>query len=151
MNFYCSISVLINGLATNKFKTKKGLRQGDPLSPFLFNVQFPRARKLNLIWGIKFGDNGVIIFHLQFAADIIIFVNNVTDEISNFRRILRCLCFQVLSGLKINFTKSLIAGVGVEGDLVAATLFRKAENLEIKYLGIALANPRRLKNLATNC
>lgn len=56
-------------------------------------------------------------------------------------------CFEVVSGLKINFHKSMICGVGVEDGLVeefAAKLNCPSHKLPLKYLGLPLeANPGR--------
>ena len=61
------------------------------------------------------------------------------------KRILRW--FEVVSGLKINFHKSMICGVGVEDGLVeeyAGKLNWLSHKLPIKYLGLPLgANPGR--------
>lgn len=111
-------SVLINGSPSSEFKSFRGLRQGDPLSPFLFdivvevvNILLERARSCGLIRGVQVGRNGMIISHLQFADDTILFSNNDRNEILNIKRILRY--FQLLSGLKINFSKSMLCGIKI--------------------------------------
>ncbi|XP_058203040.1 uncharacterized protein LOC131317509 [Rhododendron vialii] len=149
-----SMSVLINGSATQEFQTQKGLRQGDPLSPFLFNVVaeglnilLERAREKNIIKGVKLGSNGVTISHLQFADDTILFCNNDLEEMGNIKRILRC--FQLMSGLKIKYSKSFVCGVKIQREDVQAlaqVMGCRVESLPIKYLGLPLgANPKRIK------
>lgn len=75
-----TLSILINGSLSSEFKMERGLRQGDPLSPLLFNIVakglnilFERAKTENVISGIKMGENGPAISHLQFEDDTIIF------------------------------------------------------------------------------
>ncbi|XP_058211464.1 uncharacterized protein LOC131323632 [Rhododendron vialii] len=149
-----SMSVLINGSASKEFTTQKGLRQGDPLSPFLFNIvvealniMLERARARNIIKRVKVGANGVVVSHLQFANDTILFCNNDREELANIKRILRC--FQLMSGLKINFSKSSLCGVNipqVDVSSLAQVMGCKIESLPIKYLGLPLgANSRRTK------
>lgn len=149
-----SLSVLVNGSPSQEFKSYRGLRQGDPLSPFLFNVVvealnilFERARNRGLIKGAEIGPNGLIVSHLQFADDTIIFCNNDKEELKYVKRILRC--FQLMSGLKINFSKSMVCGVGVEDEVVeemSEIMGCIKSELPMKYLGLPLgANPRRIK------
>lgn len=104
-------SVLINGSPSSEFKSFRGLRLGDPPSPFLLNILLERARSCGLIRGVQVGRNGMIISHLQFADDAILFCNNDRNEILNIKRILRY--FQLLSGLKINFSKSMLCGIKI--------------------------------------
>lgn len=105
------ISVLINGSPTEEFKVSNGVRQGDPLSPLLFNLAagvlsnlINRAKSLGLLKGIQLGSNKEQLTHLQYGDDTIIFLNEDVGSILTMKRILQC--FQLLSGLKINFHKS---------------------------------------------
>ena len=70
-------SVLINGSPTKEFQFYKGLKQGDPLSPFLFilvmeslHVSFQRVVDAGLYNGIKLAPS-LPISHLFYADDAI--------------------------------------------------------------------------------
>ncbi|GFS31963.1 hypothetical protein Acr_00g0020140 [Actinidia rufa] len=145
-------SVLINGSPTEEFKLEKEVRQGDPLSPFLFlmvaealNRLMDRAKELGLIKGASVGQSNFSISYLQFADDTILFCEVDVTEVTNIKRILRC--FEVMSGMKVNFHKSGICGVGIENEILdrcAGILRCKKQRLPMKYLGLPLGvSPRR--------
>ncbi|KAE8696464.1 hypothetical protein F3Y22_tig00110670pilonHSYRG00065 [Hibiscus syriacus] len=147
------VSVLLNGSPTKEFKMLRGLRQGDPLSPFLFlmvtetlHLMLEGAVSKGYIEGIHNVAPNTIILHLQFADDTILFLRPDQDGLRNVKRILRC--FELGSGLTINFTKSCLVGVGMEEDSVrqlAAVCGCTASRLPFKYLGIPLGvDPRRV-------
>lgn len=65
------ILVIVNGSPTEEFSSQEGLRQGDPLSVFLFNIVaealnilLTRAKDLGLMKGTKIGENDFNISHL---------------------------------------------------------------------------------------
>jgi hypothetical protein len=146
-----SISVLVNGSLTDKFMAQRGLRHGDPLVPFLFLIAAEglaglarNATDIGLLRGVKVPDS--IQFHmLQFADDTMFMSEGSWENIWTVKAILRS--FELVSGLKINFSKSSIVGINLDDDFVeAASTFLSCSigSIPFKFLGIPVgANPRR--------
>ncbi|MCH82956.1 LINE-1 reverse transcriptase like, partial [Trifolium medium] len=121
-----SMSVLVNGSPTEDFSVGKGLRQGDPLSPFLFLIVaeghtglMSKAVDNSLFHGYKVSNN--IRFHtLQFAADDTIIVGDGNwDNLWTIKTVLRS--FEIVSGLKVNFYKSKIYGINLDDSFLSAS------------------------------
>ncbi|KAM0042735.1 putative RNA-directed DNA polymerase [Helianthus debilis subsp. tardiflorus] len=115
-------SVLINGSPTFEFPCHKGMRQGDPISPFIFLIvmealssMIRKASRVGALRGIVLPNDGPVLTHLLYADDCVIMGEWARNNIKNVALLLRC--FHICSGLKINLKKSSLFGVGVE-DLV---------------------------------
>ncbi|XP_071729330.1 secreted RxLR effector protein 78-like [Rutidosis leptorrhynchoides] len=72
-------SILINGSPTKEFPLKRGLRQGDPLSPFLFLIIMEGLHLLlkekvdaRSIKGARVGNEDTLISHLFYADDAVV-------------------------------------------------------------------------------
>ncbi|GJX47191.1 putative RNA-directed DNA polymerase [Tanacetum coccineum] len=147
-------SILINGSPSKEFKLSKGLKQGDPLSPFLFiiamealHIAIMEAREKGVFTGAEIGKNKVEISHLQYANDALLLGEWSELNITILIRILRC--FQVSSGLKVNLNKSRLMGVGVKNDgvkRVARSIKCKNASLLFIYLGLPLGSSMRKIN-----
>ncbi|GJV91519.1 putative RNA-directed DNA polymerase, partial [Tanacetum coccineum] len=90
-----SVSVLVNGSPTLEFKMERGVRQGDPLSPFLYlvaaeglNVTLKDAVRNGLFKGVKIGRSDIPISHLQYAEDTLIFGEWKESNAKNLMRIM---------------------------------------------------------------
>ncbi|GJX53450.1 RNA-directed DNA polymerase, eukaryota, reverse transcriptase zinc-binding domain protein [Tanacetum coccineum] len=108
-------SILINRSPTREFNISRGLRQGDPLSPFLFIIAMERlhvaledAIAAALYRCLKV--NTLNLSHLFFADDVLFIGDRSRDNIKCLVSILEC--FHRVSGLKINYRKSNLIGVG---------------------------------------
>jgi hypothetical protein len=78
----------------------------------------------------------MIVSHLLFADGTLLFCEPSVEQFRNLRCLL--LCFEAISGLKINLSKSEIVPVGDVGDVegVASILGCGVASLSIKYFGL---------------
>ncbi|KAL4334108.1 hypothetical protein GQ457_07G014090 [Hibiscus cannabinus] len=145
-----TISVLVNGTPSNRFGISRGLRQGCPLSPMLFNiigealsVLIHNAIDQNLLEGVDVGVHGLSVSHLQFADDLIIFGNARLESVRNIKRVLRI--FEVASGLSLNLHKTKLYGINVDDQVLqdwASIIGCSSDVLPTSYLGLPLGYPR---------
>jgi retron-type reverse transcriptase len=144
------VCVNINGGNGPYFKTHRGLRQRDPLSPLLFNLAVDAlAHILDKAKG-KGYIKGVVphlipggLTHLQYADDTILLCENDIQSITNMKFLLYC--FEWMSGLKINYHKSEVVTFGVDKeneDNIANMLNCKVGSLPMKYLGFPISDKR---------
>ncbi|RVW95287.1 Transposon TX1 uncharacterized 149 kDa protein [Vitis vinifera] len=143
-----SFSVLVNGTPTGFFQNSKGLRQGDPLSPYLFVIAMEvfsaflkRAVEGGYLSGCRVkgrSEEGVLISHLLFADDTLVFCKPSQDHLTYLSWLL--MWFEAASGLRINLEKSELIPVGrVENmDDLAWEFGCKAGSLPSTYLGMPL-------------
>ena len=147
----CNMSVIVNGKAGNSFHASRGLRQGDPLSPFLFIIVVDMlgrlidvARDKGVIEGFVVGRDRISVTHLQFADNTLFFSAKEEGKIRNLLMLLRI--FDVVSGLKVNLTKSCVVGINLERSCelrMAEVLGCPFEKLPLKYLGLPLGGDPR--------
>lgn len=143
-------SVSINGELAGFFAGKKGLRQGDSISPYLFIMIMEVLSKLFE----KLADEEGMrlhplcanprVTHLLFADDLLVFSDGSCHSIFGIKGVMRI--FKSWTGLDINPTKSEIF-LGGYADIEASVLSDlsgfKRGSFPTRYLGLPL-NPSRL-------
>ncbi|KAK9938568.1 hypothetical protein M0R45_015297 [Rubus argutus] len=108
-----SFSIVLDGNAGAFFKPKRGLRQGDPLSPYLFlivsevlSLRITKAVHDGHLTGIRLSRSCPVIYHLFFADDALYFLKATLPNCWVLKLILNEFC--LASGQLINHEKSSI-------------------------------------------
>ncbi|KAA3460795.1 reverse transcriptase [Gossypium australe] len=150
-----TMQILWNGVPSRSFKLIRGIRQGCPLSPYLFVLCMEwLAHLINSEintgkWQpIKLSRSGPALSHLFFADDLVIFCNAEMDQARLLKETLRHFCD--LSVHKINARKShIFFSKGVDtslSDQISQLYgFQKVLNLG-NYLGVPLLHDRVTKS-----
>ncbi|CAH9069343.1 unnamed protein product [Cuscuta epithymum] len=140
------LSIMINGSPQGFFQPKRGVKQGDPISPFLFILAsegFSRGIKARMEKGLIkpfwMGNKGYPISHLGFADDLLIFINGDARSLVNFKKFLED--YQSASGQTVNLEKSNFI-TGKQATYRSSTIHRimgmRVSSLPMKYLGANL-------------
>ena len=144
-------------MSADFFPSTKGLRQGDPLSPYLFvmgmevlDVLIRRAVEGGFLSGcsIRGGSRSSLnISYLFFADDTIVFYEASKEHLTHLSWIF--LWFEAASGVRINLAKSEIIPVGEAEEIeeLAIELGCRVGSLPSQYLGLPLGAPNRAPSM----
>ena len=147
-------SLHVEGKLSEPLPQNRGVKQGDPLSPLLFNCVIDWALdSLDPAIGLSIGQASTKLNHLAFADDVVLIAESqagLQDLVAHFERAL-CKCGLSLNSLKSNTMRIAINGkrnqwlcdpvpfVGVSGGILPAITITFA----YKYLGISITARER--------
>ena len=155
-----SFSVLFNGERLQSFKPSRGIRQGDPISPYLFLLAAEglscllnsRNQSSNLK-GIKVAPSAPTVNHLLFADDSLLFFKANEENAEEVKDAIKAYCN--VSGQQVNVDKSsILFAKGCSNstrEQIKDILQVRNESINEKYLGmpsdVGIASSRAFKYL----
>ncbi|KAF5468857.1 hypothetical protein F2P56_012970 [Juglans regia] len=140
-----SYSILVNGETQESFLPSRGLRQGDPLSPYLFilcaealTALLNQAEACGGLTPVPIGRSSISVNHLFFVDDSLLFCQAKAEELSHVLNILDI--YEKASGQVINKDKSSIffsrnTGQAAQQQILELTGVKSSGTLE-RYLGL---------------
>ena len=139
-----SSCVMNGGHSTGYFQVQRGVRQGDPLSAYLFTIAIELLahyiRKDVTVEGVSIGTR--VIKQVLYADDMTLFLKNI-DSLYRIKTIFNN--FEKLSGLKINIEKTNFMWLGEEE--VRSDLNMFGNRVEyIRILGVYFSRNPRIKD-----
>ncbi|KAL5553671.1 hypothetical protein UlMin_041072 [Ulmus minor] len=149
------MTLLLNGAPVHNFSPKRGLRQGDPLSPYLFILAMEvLSRVINqkveadLISGFRIGRHTPPIHHLFFTDDMFLLGKCTLNEAVHFKDCLDQFCSwsgQTFNALKSNIFFNNSANSRVAGRITGMMGFSKIAPNSV-YLGLPLFRSGKIKD-----
>jgi len=141
-----SFSILLNGSPSKTFKPSRRLKQGGPLSPFLFILMMEGlgnaikyAKEEGKIQGLKLTLNGNALSHQQFVDDTMLQGTPMVKEVQAFKKIMND--FGLAAGTEVSLSKSKIfyfnIDIAIQRSLTRILGFQR-DLLPSKYLGVPL-------------
>lgn len=147
------VGVNINNSNIDFFVAGKGVRQGDPYSPLIFNLVadiftriLVKASRNNILEGLFPSSNSAGIISMQYADGTLLLLSNNTSHARNLKWLLSC--FEQLSGMRINFHKCDLVPININEDdanIFAQILGCKLSEFPIKYLGAPFHHRKQKK------
>ena len=142
-------SIVVNGQVSQSFEAAKGLRQGDPMSPFLFAIAMEYLSRT--LKGLRDDKkfkyhtkcSKLDVTHLCFADDLLLFARGDLESVKAIQLFFSH--FSQASGLQANLNKSSIYCGGVQREVrqqIVQQLGYNMEELPFKYLGVQLSTKK---------
>ena len=142
-------SILLNGTPGKQFKCKRGVRQGDPLSPLLFVLAAELlqyivndAMQNGLLHApIPYYNNDFPV--VQYADDTILIMQADINQVVHLKQLLAQ--FTESTGLKVNYHKSSMIPINVlnsKMDELASAFGCQVATMPFTYLGLPMGTTK---------